>query len=100
MSSSSIRQRARDQNPGLQVEEAKRLGVKSENIYVEKASGSRGDRPVLAEALAACQKGDTFACWKLDRVLAGIRHARGEGAARPRNRDPDNLKRALGAARA
>jgi DNA invertase Pin-like site-specific DNA recombinase len=64
----------RDQNPGLQVEEAKRLGVKNGNIFTEKASGSRGDRPVLAEALAACQKGDTFACWKLDRVGRSVQH--------------------------
>ena len=27
----------RDQNPSLQTDEAKRLGVKSENIFVEKA---------------------------------------------------------------
>ena len=64
----------RDQNPGLQVEAAKRLGVKNDNIFTEKASGSRGDRPVLAEALAACSKGDTFACWKLDRVGRSVQH--------------------------
>ena len=65
----------RDQNPSLQTDEAKRLGVKSENIFVEKASGSRSDnRPVLAQALAACQKGDTFACWRLDRVGRSVQH--------------------------
>ena len=64
----------RDQNPGLQVEAAKRLGVRNDDIYVEKASGSRGDRPVLAQALAACQKGDTLACWKLDRIGRSVAH--------------------------
>lgn len=39
---------------------AKQRGVKSENIFVERASGSRHDQPVLAEALAACEKGDTL----------------------------------------
>ena len=33
----------RDQNPSLQTDAAKQLGVKSENIFVEKASGSRND---------------------------------------------------------
>ena len=64
----------KDQNPGLQIDAAKTLGVKSDDIYVEKASGSRHDRPVLAEALAACQKGDTLACWKLDRVGRSVAH--------------------------
>ena len=30
--------------------------------------------PVLAQALAACSKGDTFACWKLDRVGRSVQH--------------------------
>src|SRR4029079_15454991 len=64
----------RDQSPQLQVEAAKRLGVRSDKIFSEKASGVRGDRPVLAHALAACNKGDTFACWKLDRVGRSVQH--------------------------
>ena len=64
----------RDQNPSLQVDAAKQLGAKSENIFVEKASGSRHDRPVLAEALAACEKGDTLACYKLDRIGRSLAH--------------------------
>jgi DNA invertase Pin-like site-specific DNA recombinase len=64
----------RHQNPSLQTDEAKRLGVKSDHVYVEKASGSRNDRPVLAQALATCQKGDTFACWRLDRVGRSVQH--------------------------
>ena len=46
----------------------------SENIFVEKASGSRNDRPVLARALAACEKGDTLACYKLDRIGRSLAH--------------------------
>ena len=64
----------RDQNPALQIDAAQKLGVKSDDIYVEKASGSRHDRPVLAQALAACEKGDTLACWKLDRVGRSVAH--------------------------
>ncbi len=62
------------QNPDLQIDAARRLGVHSDNIYVEKASGTRRDRPVLAKALVACTKGDTFACWKLDRVGRSLAH--------------------------
>ena len=64
----------RDQNPSLQTDAAKQLGVKSESIFVEKASGSRHDRPVLARALAACEKGDTLACYKLDRIGRSLAH--------------------------
>src|SRR5271168_2830536 len=64
----------RDQNPGLQIDAAKALGVKSDFIFVEKASGSRNDRPVLTQALAACEKGDTLACYKLDRIGRSVAH--------------------------
>ena len=62
------------QNPELQVDAARKLGVRSGDIYVEKASGARKDRPELAKALAACSRGDTFACWKLDRVARSLSH--------------------------
>lgn len=41
---------------------------------MERASGTKKDRPILAKALAACKKGDTFACWKLDRVGRSVAH--------------------------
>ena len=47
---------------------------RSENIFVEKASGSRHDRPVLKEALALLTKGDTLACYKLDRIGRSLAH--------------------------
>ena len=34
----------------------------------------RHDRPVLARALAACEKGDTLACYKLDRIGRSLAH--------------------------
>jgi DNA invertase Pin-like site-specific DNA recombinase len=67
----------RDQRPDLQIETAKRLGVKTANIYAEKASGARHDRPALAEALAALEKGDTLACYKLDRIGRSVHHLSG-----------------------
>jgi DNA invertase Pin-like site-specific DNA recombinase len=63
-----------DQNVNLQRDAAVKMGVRAENIYVEKASGSRADRPVLAKAIAACQRGDTLACYKLDRIGRSVAH--------------------------
>jgi DNA invertase Pin-like site-specific DNA recombinase len=64
----------RDQKADLQLEAAKRLHVKREHIYVETASGARHDRPQLTKALAALEKGDTLACYKLDRIGRSLTH--------------------------
>lgn len=64
----------RDQNPSLQIDAARQIGVPSEYIFVEKASGVRHDRPVLAQALAALGLGDTLACFKLDRIGRSLAH--------------------------
>lgn len=64
----------RDQKTDLQLDAARRLGIPSDNIFVEKASGLRHDRPVLAKALAALEKGDTLACYKLDRIARSLAH--------------------------
>jgi len=67
----------REQRTDLQIEAAKRLGVKSGDIYVEKASGARHHRPVLAATLSALQRGDTLACYKLDRIGRSLHHLSG-----------------------
>jgi DNA invertase Pin-like site-specific DNA recombinase len=64
----------KDQNLNAQVDAARRLGVEPEQIYVEKASGARHDRPQLAKALAALKQGDTLACFKLDRIGRSLPH--------------------------
>jgi DNA invertase Pin-like site-specific DNA recombinase len=64
----------RDQKPDSQIAAARRLGVRDAHIFVEKASGARHDRPVLDEALAALEKGDTLACFKLDRLGRSLAH--------------------------
>ena len=58
----------------LQVDAARRIGVKHEHIFLEKASGARHDRPQLVRALAALDKGDTLACYKLDRIGRSLPH--------------------------
>ena len=64
----------REQKPDGQIAAARRLGVKDAHIFVEKASGARHDRPVLDKALAALEKGDTLACFKLDRLGRSLAH--------------------------
>lgn len=43
------------------------------NIYEEKASASRGKRPVLDLALMDLRPGDVFVVWKLDRLARNMR---------------------------
>jgi len=64
----------RNQNLNAQVDAARRLGISPEHIFLEKASGARHDRPVLGKALASLEKGDTLACFKLDRIGRSLPH--------------------------
>lgn len=57
-------------------------------VFEDRASGSKTERPGLAEALAHLRRGDTLVVWKLDRLGRSMAHlidtvrgleARGEG---------------------
>jgi Enterobacteriaceae phage serine recombinase len=64
----------KDQKADLQIEAARLLGVMTANIFIERASGAHHDRPELARALEACERGDTLACYKLDRIGRSVVH--------------------------
>jgi DNA invertase Pin-like site-specific DNA recombinase len=64
----------KDQRLDLQLDAARKLGVKTADIFVEKVSGIRHDRPALAKALAALMPGDTLATYKLDRIGRSLVH--------------------------
>ena len=64
----------RDQKLDLQLDAARKLGVRTADLFVEKASGIRHDRPTLAKALAVLKPGDTLACYKLDRIGRSLAH--------------------------
>lgn len=49
-------------------------GVDPDNIYDDKASGKRDDRPALAACLKALRDGDTLVVWKLDRLGRDLKH--------------------------
>jgi len=62
----------RDQNLDLQVDALKRAGC--ERIYQDVASGSKTERPALAELLGQLRAGDVLVIWKLDRMGRSLAH--------------------------
>ena len=49
-------------------------GVDPSNLYEDRASGKRDDRPGLTACLKALRKEDTLIVWKLDRLGRDLRH--------------------------
>jgi DNA invertase Pin-like site-specific DNA recombinase len=62
----------KDQHLRMQLDDLQGAGC--EKVYTEVASGSKNDRPVLAELLAFIQEGDVLVIWKLDRLGRSLRH--------------------------
>ncbi len=61
-----------DQNLDLQNDALKAAGC--ENIYTDKLSGSKTNRPGLEEILGFIRKGDTLVVWRLDRLGRSLKH--------------------------
>jgi len=49
-------------------------GVDPRQLFEDKASGARDDRPGLQQALAYVQPGDCLVVWKLDRLGRSLPH--------------------------
>ena len=60
------------QSHDLQLDALRRAGC--DRLFIETASGTRSDRPQLAEALEFAREGDTIAVWRLDRLARSLRH--------------------------
>jgi DNA invertase Pin-like site-specific DNA recombinase len=45
-----------------------------DRLFIDKASGTREDRPELQAALDYLREGDTFVVWKLDRLGRSVQH--------------------------
>src|SRR5208282_5198328 len=61
-----------DQNLDLQIEALTKTGCKK--VFDDKISGSRAERPGLAQALEMLREGDTLVVWKLDRLGRSVKN--------------------------
>lgn len=65
----------RDQKVQVQVKDLMDSGVKKENIYAEKYTGTTIKRPVFESLLKKLKRGDTLTVVKLDRLARNTREA-------------------------
>ena len=75
------------QSTDLQRDALLSAGVDERNMFEDRSSGSRDDRPGLKACLEYVRPGDVLAVWKLDRlgrslphliqIVTGLREARG-----------------------
>ena len=63
-----------DQDLTLQIDALTKHGIPSSQIFRDKLSGARTDRPGLAKCLDALQTGDILIVWRLDRLGRSMRH--------------------------
>ncbi len=63
-----VRVSTNGQNPSMQIEELKKLGVKEEHIFMEKRSGKTMDRDKWNECMKFLREGDTLVLWSIDRM--------------------------------
>ena len=61
-----------EQNLDLQLSALKQAGC--EQIYTDKISGTKAQRPGLEEAFSHLRAGDIFVVWRLDRLGRSLRH--------------------------
>ena len=55
-----------DQNLDMQMDALNK--IECDEIFTDKMSGARSDRPGLEEAMKFMREGDTLIVWKLDRL--------------------------------
>ena len=63
-----------DQELDLQIDDLKKAGCNEANIYSEKVSGAKSDRPALDACIASLKEGDTLLVWRLDRLGRSMPH--------------------------
>ena len=60
-----------DQNIELQIDALQEAGC--EEVYQEKISGTKSDRPALEVCIRSLRQGDIFVVWKLDRLARSLK---------------------------
>jgi len=63
-----------EQELNLQLDALKAAGCLQKNIFVDKASGSKTERPGLQKCLSSMKEGDTLIVWRLDRLGGSMPH--------------------------
>jgi len=66
--------RVSTQDQHLELQKQALLTAGCERIYDDTLSGSRGERPGLAQALDVVRSGDTLVVWKLDRLGRSVKN--------------------------
>ena len=61
-----------EQNLSLQIDELKKSGCTE--IFTDKISGSKSERPGLQKALGFLREGDSLVVWRLDRLGRSLKH--------------------------
>jgi DNA invertase Pin-like site-specific DNA recombinase len=63
-----------EQNLDLQRDALLKAGVSPKNLYTDKITGTKQERPGLKAALSHLRGGDTFVVWRLDRLGRSLKH--------------------------
>lgn len=63
-----------DQNLDLQIDALLQAGCLKQNIYKDKVSGAKIERPGLAQCLDKLESGDVLVVWRLDRLGRSMVH--------------------------
>jgi len=63
-----------DQNLDLQIDALMKAGCNRKNIFLDKISGAKAERPGLNKAIEKLNHGDTFIVWRLDRLGRSMTH--------------------------
>src|ERR687895_412693 len=63
-----------EQNLDLQRDALLKAGVSPKNLYTDKITGTKQERPGLEAALSHLREGDTFVVWRLDRLGRSLKH--------------------------
>ncbi len=66
--------RVSTQDQNLELQRKALIDAGCEKIFDDKVSGSRTERPGLAQALGILRDGDTLVVWKLDRLGRSVKH--------------------------
>ncbi|MBV9484014.1 MAG: recombinase family protein [Acidobacteria bacterium] len=63
-----------EQNLDLQRDALLKAGVAAKDIYTDKVTGVKAERPGLQAALSHLRHGDTLVVWRLDRLGRSLKH--------------------------